>query len=217
MATVATQSDPLPLTKNEFNKLANVSRETSERLEIYFSILKAWQQKINLVSTKTLDDVWRRHMLDSIQLISHIPPAANTIVDLGSGAGFPGLILAIATGQKIALIESNGRKCAFLREAARQTNADVDIQNRRIESIKLDDPADVITARACAPLSTLLNYSQNLRAKNGTCLFLKGKDVQQELTESAKKWNISHSLHESMSDSSGAIVKIGAFSKRHGN
>lgn len=204
-----------PLSSNACADLLNVSRETIEKIEIYINLLRTWQTNINLVGNSTLEDPWRRHILDSAQLIRYLPPAKRSIVDIGSGAGFPGLVLAILTDHDVQLVESNSRKCAFLREAARHTGATVEIHQARIESFSPVAKPNVITARACAPLDKLLGYTQELCGPETMCLFLKGRQLDEELTESKKMWDISYSIEESISDSSGVVLKIGAFSQRH--
>src|SRR5260221_2069883 len=138
-----------------FEAATGVSRETCERLERYVATLLRWQPTINLVSRGTLDDLWRRHLLDSAQLLPHMPDC-GPIVDLGSGAGFPGLVLAILGAPDVHLVESDSRKAAFLREAARAAGAAVTVHNAPIETVSV--PAAAITARALAPLTPLLPY-----------------------------------------------------------
>src|SRR6266404_3679270 len=148
-----------PLDPHSFAALSGVSRETLGRLEAYAELLVRWSARINLVGANTLDDPWRRHFLDSAQLFADVPEATQSLVDLGSGAGFPGLVLAILGVPGVELIEADARKCAFLREAARIAAAPVIIRNVRIEAV----PAhivDVVTARACAPLDRLLVLAQ---------------------------------------------------------
>jgi len=140
-----------PLGPEGFAAQTGVSRETVARLEGYAELLKRWSGRINLVSRNTLGDLWRRHFLDSAQLLPLIPQKARSLVDLGSGAGFPGLVLAILGVSGVELIESDKRKGVFLREAARLTNTPVKITDSRIEMAK-PHAADVVTARACAPL-----------------------------------------------------------------
>lgn len=202
---------PEPLGPEGFAAAALVSRETLDRLKAYASLLEKWQRRINLVGASTLGDLWRRHMLDSAQLLPHIPDSAANLVDLGSGAGFPGLVLAIMGAPDVHLIESNGRKCAFLREAARVTGTAVTIHNMRIERTEAW-PADVITARALAPLSVLIEYARPYLTPNSICLFLKGRGVDEELTELRKMWNIRENEYPSMTDSDGIVVRLEALS-----
>src|SRR5215469_9005705 len=134
-----------PLTPERVGEQLNVSRETLARLETYVRLLTAWNRRINLVGPRTLRDVWRRHILDSGQLFALMPPKTRILVDFGSGAGLPGLILAILGVPEVHLIESDGRKCAFLREAARVTETPLNVHQRRIADVP-GFRADVITA-----------------------------------------------------------------------
>lgn len=199
-----------PLSAADFRAAIGVSRETLERLEIYAAILAKWQIRINLVGGRTLDDIWRRHMLDSAQLWSHIDPTAKTITDLGSGAGFPGLVLAILggnTGPTVSLIESDRRKGVFLNEVIRETEANASVVTARIEDIPVP-PADFASARACARLPKLLGYLAPLLRSDGVALILKGQSVEEELTEANKDWTLSLARHPSRSDPSGQILEI---------
>ncbi len=199
-----------PLTPTEFAASVPVSRETMARLDALAALLVRWTQRINLVSKSTLPDLWRRHILDSAQLVSHIPSDAHRLADLGSGGGFPGLVLAAMTDLDIHLIESDGRKCAFLREAARTMGKAVTIHNTRIESAPGID-ADIVTARALAPLGQLLTYARPILRQDGKCLFLKGTTLQTELTDAKKIWHIDSTQHRSLSDPSSWILRVGAF------
>jgi len=136
--------------------LSRVSRETRERLNTYAELLRKWQRSINLVGPKTLDDLWNRHFVDSAQLLPLIPPTARVLVDFGSGAGFPGLVLAILGMAEVHLIESDQRKATFLREVARATGTPVTVHAKRIEQVT-PFPADIVSARALAPLGDLLD------------------------------------------------------------
>lgn len=198
-----------PLTAESFAKLTNVSRETLDRLCIYVDLLKSWNRRINLVGRNTIGDVWRRHILDSAQLYPLIPPQSRSLVDLGSGAGLPGLVLSIFGVANCHLIDSDGRKAAFLREAIRLTNADATVHFARLDRAKAP-PADVVTARALAPLSELMRISQHFLKPGGVCLFLKGRNVEEELTELAKQWKIPIERRPSLSDPLGSIIRLEA-------
>src|SRR5512132_2616021 len=163
-----------PLGADGFRDITGASAIDVERLSAYLAILERWQRRINLVGAGTLADPWRRHFLDSAQLAPLLPSDRPRLIDLGSGAGFPGLVLAILTPVRVRLVESDARKCAFLSEVARMTGAQVEIENARIESLA---PAacEVVSARALAPLRKLLEYAGRLLASNGSCLFLKGR------------------------------------------
>lgn len=184
-----------------------------QRLDALLTLLRRWQRRINLVGEATLADPWRRHMLDSAQLLPLLPPAARHLVDLGSGAGFPGLVLAILTNRSVTLVEADQRKCAFLREAARVTGTDVTVLPCRIESIAPSD-ADVVTARALAPLTKLLDYAVNWLAPHGICLFLKGRSWATELTEAEKAWKMQATPVLSQSDADAMILRIDTISRR---
>jgi 16S rRNA (guanine527-N7)-methyltransferase len=200
-----------PLSAAGFAAALSVSRETMERLAAYAALLERWQQRINLVAGDSLGDLWRRHFLDSAQLLALIsaPPAAA--LDIGSGAGFPGLVLAIMGLRSIRLVESDARKCAFLREAARVTGLalgrDVDIVNRRLEAVE-PFAADLIMARAVAPLGELLALSEPFRRPGTICLFLKGGRAEEELTEAVKTWRMTVERFPSRSDPSGTILRL---------
>lgn len=204
--------------KNTFPKLsaegfaiaADVSRETLARLEIYVSLLVKWQGAINLVGGDSLANIWRRHMLDSAQLATHIPRTAKVITDLGSGAGFPGLVLSIMLDHPIHLIEASGKKVAFLREAVRLTQSPAIVYHGRIERAE-SWSSDVILARALAPLDLLLDYAVPFirdAGKDATCIFLKGVRAEEELTEAAKRWTMTVERFQSASDPTGIILRI---------
>ncbi|MBI2235872.1 MAG: 16S rRNA (guanine(527)-N(7))-methyltransferase RsmG [Magnetospirillum sp.] len=192
---------------DEFATTLGVSRETTERLGAYADLLVKWQARINLVGPDTLPQLWRRHMLDSAQLLALIPPTARRVVDLGSGAGFPGLVLALLGAPDVHLVESDARKCAFLREAARVGGTPVTVINRRIEQVP-PLAADVVTARALAPLARLLEWAAPHLAPGGICLFLKGRGSEDELTQASKDWNITLDRVPSLSDPSGLILYL---------
>ena len=219
MAPAARPKQP-PLAAAGFRAATNVSRETLDRLERYAALLEKWNRAINLVARGGLADLWRRHMLDSAQLWPLLPPRQGRprrILDLGSGAGFPGLVLAImgiAEGDaEVHLVEADQKKAAFLREAARIAEAPVTLHVQRIESLA-PFPVDAVTARACAPLPRLLDYAAPfLRhyqpgAPPPVGLFLKGRDVDRELTEAREKWKMQVELLPSHSDAVAKILRI---------
>ncbi len=201
-----------PLSPEDFAKLTGVSRETLIRLERYTALLAVWQAKINLVSTASLKDIWRRHILDAAQLAALIPGSHRRLVDIGSGAGLPGLVLAILGFEDVMLIESDGRKCAFLKEAARITGAAVEIHHGRAETAPGDRPAAVITARALAPLPKLLALAHPLvypgAESNAAYIFLKGKTVERELTAAQKSWTLRVERFPSITDPSGTVLRL---------
>ncbi|MBL8645233.1 MAG: 16S rRNA (guanine(527)-N(7))-methyltransferase RsmG [Rhodospirillaceae bacterium] len=185
----------------------NVSRETISRLAAYVDLLLTWNKKINLIAKSTEPDIWRRHILDSAQLYPLIPQDSSSLVDLGSGAGFPGLVLSIMGVPGVRLIESDARKCAFLREAARISGAKAQVINQRAEQVP-PGLVDVVTARALAPLPDLLALARPFLGPKTVCLFLKGQHIEAELTEAHKMWTISTDLRPSRSDPSGSVVRV---------
>ena len=195
------------MTAAAFQAATNVSRETLGRLEAYAALLRKWQEAINLVSRDSLGDLWRRHMLDSAQLRPLVPDSARILVDLGSGAGFPGLVLAAMGVPEVHLIESDARKCAFLREVARALEVGVQIHNRRIEDMP-SIAADLVTARALAPLADLLDLAERFLTPHSICLFLKGKGADGELTRAQESWNMTVTRRPSLSDPSGTILRL---------
>ncbi len=191
----------------------DVSRETGDRLEALVSTLERWQNAINLVSRSTLEGVWRRHVLDSAQLKQLVPAEAKTLVDLGSGAGFPGLVVAaLRPDLEVTLIESDARKAAFLGEAARRMMLEKPpkIVIGRIEAVP-PSPADVITARALAPLGQLLAWADRHRTDTAICLFHKGKGWQAEVTGAMKDWDIPLQTFNSVTDLDAVILRIGPY------
>ncbi len=186
-----------------------VSRETRDRLEAYVAVLLHWQRRRNLIGAGTVGDVWRRHILDCGQIAAHIPPGARRLTDLGSGAGLPGLVLAIMTGLETDLIESDAAKAAFLAEAARLTDAPVAVHRGRIEDLA-PWPTDVLTARALAPLARLLDYAAPFLAaapdRAPLCIFQKGARWRRELTDSADSWHMSGHHAPSVTESTARIL-----------
>jgi 16S rRNA (guanine527-N7)-methyltransferase len=195
------------LSAEEFFEAVAVSRETEDKLRAYAELLKKWQPKINLVGPATIPDLWRRHFLDSTQLFPLLP--SGPVLDLGSGAGFPGLVLAVMRGQgdPVHLVESDGRKGAFLQEAARITGAPAVIHTSRIEALKVFE-IGAITARALAPVATLLTLVEPFLTPSVQCLFLKGERLEDELTEAGKDWNMTADRIPSLSDPNGFILSL---------
>jgi 16S rRNA (guanine527-N7)-methyltransferase len=192
--------------------LTPVSRETAERLDVLVAELRRWQRIKNLVGPETLAFVWTRHIADSLQLLE-LAPEARTWLDIGSGAGFPGLVLAIAAGERagmrVDLVESNGRKCAFLRHIVRLTGAAATVHEARIEHvISRFHGVDVVTARALAPLDQLLGWVKPLLTTASIGLFPKGRDAVAELTEASKSWRFDAELLPSRTDSAARIIRI---------
>ena len=199
--------------------LTPVSRETLARLDALVDLLLRWQERTNLIANSTIPQLWTRHVSDSLQLLD-LAAGARTWVDLGSGAGFPGLVLACAladaAGGKVHLVEANTKKAAFLREARRVTGAAAEVHAVRIAEFveSFEGQADAITARALSPLKLLLDQSFGLFTGDAVGLFPKGQDVEAELTEASKYWNIDATLVPSRTDPKGRIVVIRALERR---
>ena len=200
--------------------LTPVSRETEARLDRFVELLLQWQAKTNLVAPSTLPHLWTRHIADSLQLLT-LAPSAKIWVDLGSGGGFPGVVLACAladtSGAVVHLVERNARKAAFLREALRVAGARGVVHGKRIEDI-VDSPAgpiDCVTARALAPLHELVGFAEPLVRRGAKAFFLKGQDVGAELTEATKYWNIEPILHSSLTGGQGWIVELDSIARRN--
>jgi len=201
--------------------LTPVSRETEARLDAFVDCLLRRQQTTNLIASSTVPHLWTRHIADSLQLLA-LAPHASVWLDLGSGAGFPGLIIACAlagrTGAVVHLVESTNKKCTFLRDTIAATGAPALVHCERIEDFAkhFNDRVDVITARALAPLPVLLGYVQPLMKTGAQALLMKGQDIEAELTDSSKYWNIRASLVASKTSASSKIVIIDGVQSRKG-
>jgi 16S rRNA (guanine527-N7)-methyltransferase len=202
-------------------ELIPVSRETADRLDILVECLLRALERTNLIAASTIPHIWTRHIADSLQLLN-LAPDGRVWVDLGSGAGFPGLVLACALAERagavVHLVESIQKKCAFLREAIAATGASAVVHCERIEDFtkSFAGRPDVITARALAPMRILLGYVHPLLKSGAQALLLKGQDVGSELTEAAKYWNIRFDLVASKTSASGKIVIIRGVESRKG-
>ena len=181
------------MTFEGFQNRLNLPKPLLEDFKTYVSLLEKWQKQINLVSTSTLSDVWSRHVMDSAQLYPLIPVGAKKVIDIGSGAGFPGLVLALYFkhygGPEVHLVEADGRKCSFLTEVNYRTNAGVIIHAGRAEAM-LGLKGDVITARALAPLRKLIRMARKFDDGDATYIFLKGAKAREELTDAQKEWTM---------------------------
>ena len=195
------------LTAEGFARLVAVSRETLDRLQAYVALLTAWNRRINLVGANTIGDVWRRHILDSAQLMPLLPDGTRVVVDVGSGAGLPGLVLAMLGVPDMHLVESDQRKAAFLREAQRVTGTAVTIHSQRAERMA-PIAADAIVARAVAPVDNLLLMVDKFRKPHTICLFLKGKGVEEELTHLPPALKMKAQILLSRSDPTGRILRL---------
>ncbi len=190
----------------------DVSRETIDRLSAYEALLKKWNPAINLVSARSLDEVWSRHFLDSAQLFELGPENAKLWVDIGSGGGFPGLVIAVLAKQfrpemRVILVESDARKSAFLATVARNLDLPVQVIAQRIEAADLP-PADILSARALAPLDLLLAFADQILAPTGVAIFPKGERWRDELIAAQGLWSFEHEAHISKTDPAAAILKI---------
>lgn len=191
--------------------LDGVSRETRKRLEVLVETLERWQKAINLVGKTTLEGVWKRHIVDSAQVVRLIPSEAKTLADLGSGGGFPGLVIAaMRPDLQITMIESDARKAAFLGEAGRKMGLEKPpkLMIKRIE-VAPPTQAEVVTARALAPLGQLLEWSDRHRLDTAICLFHKGKEWQAEVDEAKKRWDFTPDAIASVTDRDAVILRIG--------
>ena len=200
----------LPEASRIFDRL-DVSRESRPRLEAYVDLLLSWQKRINLIGPATAGVVWERHILDSLQLLPLLPKGTRIIAELGSGAGIPGLVVAIAAELEVHLYESNGKKAAFLREAARRTGTRAHVHMVRLETLRTEQAlptVDCVLARALAPLPLLLDYAEPFLARGAVGLFHKGQDIDAELTEATKYWKLKVTKHTSLCDSRGVILEV---------
>lgn len=191
----------------------NVSRETFARLERYAALLEKWQNSINLVSKNTLPALWQRHFLDSAQLYPQVKDVTGRLLDLGSGAGFPGLVLSILGKEDVHLVESDIRKAVFLREVARACDAAVTVHACRIEDVPVKDAA-IVTARALAVLPQLLDYAAPLLAEGGICIFLKGRTAEEEIAAAREKWSFSIQKQESIAGDGGAVLVLRGIARK---
>jgi len=195
--------------------------QSLERLKIYYDLLLKWQKTVNLVGPRTLDQFWDRHLLDSLQLLTLIRKFTTdnpqtTIADLGTGAGIPGLLLALAGVENMTLVESDIRKSGFLREVARVTEVKITLENNRIEKIVGKD-FDVILARALAPLPKLFDLAHPISKEDTTFIFPKGIKAEEEINDSKTGWQFSCLRHKSLSDDSGLILEISNLKPQQGN
>lgn len=196
---------------NELNKAAfgpcQVSHEAWAKFESYAALLKEWNEKFNLVASSTLPQLWQRHFMDSAQLFPLLPAHTRCLVDLGSGAGFPGLVLSIMGVPEVHLIESIGKKATFLRAVVQELGLKAVVHQARIESVR-DLQADVVTARALTALPTLLSLAKPFMTKESVGLFLKGEKAEAELTQAHKYWTFVCNKNQSLSDPSGVVLQI---------
>lgn len=198
-------------------KKLDVSRETFERLEIYAGLLRKWNPAINLVAPSTMDDLWDRHMVDSAQVFRLLPQNARKWCDVGSGGGFPGVVVALLAHEvfpdlKVTCIESDLRKATFLRTVLRETGVNASVISARIEEAPPQN-ADVFSARALASLDKLLDFSERHLSESGVCLFLKGAKYQEEINQALDYWSFELDKIPSVTHADAVILKIGAIKR----
>ena len=198
--------------QEDFINFYKVPCETIYKLSVYRERLVEWNQKFNLIAPSTIPHIWTRHFLDSAQLMPFIPESAHIAADMGSGAGFPGLVLGVmAQGLKkplqIHVIESTGKKADFLQAVTDELELNIVVRRERIEAIR-DLKADIVMARALKPLPDLLGYANHLAYKGTRCLFLKGRNISEELTRAQKQWIFQSEIFPSRSDDSGRIIVL---------
>lgn len=195
----------------DFQSQTGVSRETMENLVLYADLLKKWQPAKNLIANSTLDVMWSRHFWDSAQMCVHLRRVHGekplSFLDIGSGAGFPGLVLSIMGLGPVTLVESNGRKCAFMRQVAMATGANARVENKRIEDVS-SSSFDIITSRACASVEQLLDWGRPFIHENLEFWLLKGENVDKELTAAQELWNMSVEKFKSETDPGGTILRL---------
>ena len=204
--------------RNEFIKSLNVSRETLKGFYEYKTLLFKWNEKINLVSKHTLGDIWERHFLDSGQIIKNVEASGKRWVDVGSGAGFPGLVVALLLRDRkidcdLVLVEKNPKKCFFLNEVMRKLNLRVEVVNDNIYTLEPLN-ADILTTRAFSELNNLMEIAFRHRKQEGICLFLKGENYRSELDKTLNYWFFDYDIVDSLSSSSGKIIRVKKIFKR---
>ena len=204
--------------RNKFIKSLNVSRETLKGFHEYKTLLSKWNEKINLVSKNTLVDIWERHFLDSGQIIKHVEASGKRWVDVGSGAGFPGLVVALLLRDRkidcdLVLVEKNQKKGFFLKEVIRKLNLSVEVVNDNIDTLEPLN-ADILTARAFSELNNLIEIAFHHRKKEGICLFLKGENYRIELDKPLNYWFFDYDIVDRLSSSSGKIIRVKKIFKR---
>ena len=194
---------------------ADVSRETIEKLRAFAALLEKWTKSINLIAPKSVPDIWERHILDSAQLFTLAPENWVSWTDLGSGGGLPAVVISIMDQQQrpITLVESDQRKCLFLKTVRRELSLNMTVEHSRIETATLT-PSSILTARALAPLADLLAFSESSLSPNGTALFAKGENYKTELDVAQKNWQFDLSLHQSLTNQDARILEISRIRRR---
>jgi 16S rRNA (guanine527-N7)-methyltransferase len=203
------------MTEAEARAALNVPRETMERLDAFVKLLVEENDRQNLVSRGSIGHIWNRHILDSAQLFSHSPPGAKSWIDLGSGAGFPGLIIAALHSIRVVLVESRKLRVAFLLEAARTLGVEnrIEIEASRVESLS-PRPYDVISARAFAPLNKLLTLGERFSSEKTRWILPKGRNAKSELAAAESSWQGGFRLEPSLTDADAMIVVVDGLRRR---
>lgn len=206
----AVQPGVVPFGRPDFMAATGADRQAMAQMDRFLELLLEWNGRMNLVGPSAADSFWRRHAYDSAQLLA-LAPEAEIWADIGAGAGFPGLVLAILLkdrpGATVHLIESMAKRCQFLRAVSSALDLPTQVHNARAESLNLS-PVDVVTARACAPLPRLLQYAYPLLRGKAFALFHKGREVETELAEARKAWRFEATLLPSASDPEGRILRL---------
>ena len=200
---------------NHLNLGLDVSRETHEKLRAFVALLEKWTKSINLIAPKSVSDIWNRHILDSAQMCTLAPDNWTSWTDLGSGGGLPAVVISILDQENrpISLIESDQRKCLFLKTVKRELSLNMSVVHSRIDSADIS-PASVLSARALAPLTDLLSFAGKTLAPDGTALFLKGENYQAELDQAFQNWQFDLSMHPSQTNSNARILEISRIRRR---
>ena len=201
------------MTKNEIVKSFYLKKSQEGLIENYLESLTKHNLHTNLVGKSTLVNPWNSHILDSLQILPFISSKTNSILDMGTGAGLPGVVLKICGCKNVTLVDSNGKKINFLKKINKEMNLEIDIVLGRLEKIK-NNKFDIITSRALANLDKLFTYSQKFIKKNTVLIFLKGKTVNEEIDFAKKKWKFNYTKHQSISDKRGTVLNIGGLKKR---
>ncbi len=210
MPNMIPDSQSAIFTDKIFAQKTGVSRETMANIHVYASLLTKWQKKINLVSQSTMPDLWSRHFYDSFQLkaqLAGLNAEKTKILDIGSGAGFPGLLLSMLDLGEFHMVESNNKKCTFMRQVVRETGCDAVIHNERIENIT-PFHVDYIISRACAPLNKLFDLGRNFIHEETICLFLKGQTAEEEITDARRRWAFEVEKFTSVTQDRGILLKV---------
>lgn len=214
---IASDIDEDGFRSKDLSDYIDVSRETYEKINIVVGVLDKWRKTHNLIGPMERARLWRRHILDSLQVYQYRDKDALKWIDLGSGAGFPALIMACASAdseEKFTLVEAAGKKCAFLRVAAREANLNISVENSRIEAVSRET-FNHVTSRALASLPQLYEYSERFLANKASCVFLKGKEVMQEIESAQSDWAFDYQLHESFSHTEGRILVVKGLTRRN--